>query len=44
MTIIDEKLKGKKPKKKGKEPEPTKFKDIMSLLKESLEKSHQKIA
>ncbi len=44
-TIIEEKAKGKKPKAKGKEPKITKVKDIMSMLKQSLEKSnHKKIA
>lgn len=41
--IIDEKAKGKKPRKKGKEPKITAMKDIMSMLKESLE-THKKSA
>ncbi len=41
-SIIDEKAKGRKPKVKGKEPKITNVKDIMSMLKQSLEKSNQK--
>lgn len=42
-AIIDEKAKGKKPKKgKEKEPKITNVQDIMSMLKQSLEKSHHK--
>jgi DNA end-binding protein Ku len=36
--IIEEKAKGHKPKTHGKEPEPTKVKDLMSALKASMEK------
>ena len=43
--IIDQKAKGKKPKKKGKAPQPVKVHDMMSLLKKSLkEKSKDKRA
>lgn len=41
-SIIDEKAKGIKPKAKGKEPKITNVKDIMSMLKQSLEKSNRK--
>jgi DNA end-binding protein Ku len=37
--IIEEKAKGHKPKAKGKEPQDTKVKDLMSTLKASLESS-----
>jgi DNA end-binding protein Ku len=44
-AIIEEKAKGKKPKSKGKEPKITHVTDIMSMLKQSLEKTnHKKIA
>ena len=36
--IIEQKAKGKKPKARGKEPQDTKIKDLMSTLKASLEK------
>lgn len=36
--IIEEKAKGKKPTKRGKEPEETKVKDLMASLKASLDK------
>lgn len=36
--VIREKAKGKKPKPKGQEPEPTEVADLMTVLKESLEK------
>jgi DNA end-binding protein Ku len=36
--IIDEKAHGQKPKQHGVEPEPTKVKDLMSALRESLDK------
>lgn len=36
LEIIDQKVKGIQPKKKGKEPQPSKVHDIMSLLKASL--------
>jgi DNA end-binding protein Ku len=36
--LIDEKLQGKAPAKKGKAPEPTKVRDLMSLLQASIEK------
>jgi len=43
--IIEEKAKGKKHRaKKGKEPKITEMKDIMSLLKQSLETRHRKSA
>ncbi len=38
FRVIGEKKKGKKPKKKGKEPEYTRMQDIMEALKKSLEK------
>lgn len=41
QEIIAEKAKGKKPRTKGKEPKITDVKDIMRMLKESLE-SHQR--
>lgn len=44
LTIIDEKAKGKKPKVKSQAPKKGQIKDIMSLLKESLENHHKKIA
>lgn len=34
--IIEEKAKGKKPVKRGKDPEPTKVQDLMAALKQSL--------
>jgi DNA end-binding protein Ku len=37
--MIEEKAKGHKPKRHGKEPETTKVKDLMSALKASLDKS-----
>lgn len=40
--IIDAKAKGHQLKAKSKEPKPSKVKDIMSLLKESLETHHKK--
>lgn len=40
--IIAEKVKGKKPRAKGKEPKITDVKDIMHLLKASLEKTHHR--
>jgi DNA end-binding protein Ku len=42
--IIEQKAKGKKPKAKGKEPRKTPSKDIMHLLKASLENHHHKAA
>jgi DNA end-binding protein Ku len=43
--IIEDKAKGRKPKKKGKAPQPAKVHDMMSLLKKSLkEKSKDKRA
>ena len=42
--IIEAKAKGKKPRAKGKEPKITPVKDIMRLLKESLEDHHRKTA
>ena len=41
-AIIEEKAKGKKTKAKGKAPKITPMHDIMSLLKQSLEKNHRK--
>jgi DNA end-binding protein Ku len=40
--IIAAKAKGKKPKKQGNEPQPTQVKDLMSMLKASLEKEKSK--
>jgi DNA end-binding protein Ku len=40
--VIAAKAHGRKPKVKGKEPEPTEVRDIMALLQRSLE-SHQKV-
>ena len=40
--IIAQKAKGKKPKKQGSEPQPTQVKDLMSMLKASLEKEKAK--
>lgn len=42
--LIAEKAHGKKPRKKGREPKITPVKDIMSLLKESLEEHQRKTA
>jgi len=36
--VIEEKAHGKKPKQHGREPKPTQVKDLMSALKQSLEK------
>ena len=43
-NIIEAKAKGKKPRAKGKEPKITPVKDMMRLLKESLEDHHRKTA
>lgn len=43
-TIIEEKAKGHKPRKKGKEPKITPVHDIMALLKESLKEHERKSA
>jgi DNA end-binding protein Ku len=40
--IIAEKAKGKRPKARGKEPQPTKVEDLMSMLKASLEKERKR--
>lgn len=42
--IIEQKAKGKKPRSKGKEPKETASKDIMRLLKASLENHQKKVA
>lgn len=42
MKIIEQKSKGKPVKAKASEPEPRKVKDLMSLLKESLDKRKKK--
>lgn len=41
-TVIAEKAKGKKPKKKGKEPQATEVTDLMAMLRKSLEKEKQR--
>jgi DNA end-binding protein Ku len=43
-NIIEEKAKGKKPRAKGKAPQPTKVVDMMSLLKKSLKDKKTKAA
>lgn len=43
-SIIEDKAKGKKPRAKGHEPKITDVKDIMTMLKESLEGHHRKTA
>ena len=40
LEIIDEKVKGMKPRKKGKEPKQTHVHDIMEALKASLAQNH----
>lgn len=40
--IINEKVKGKVPKPRGEEPQPTNVKDLMSVLKESLQKEKER--
>jgi DNA end-binding protein Ku len=42
--IIEAKAKGKRPKKKGKEPKPTKVIDMMDLLKKSIDSKKKKSA
>jgi DNA end-binding protein Ku len=42
--IIEAKAKGKRPKKKGKEPKPTKVIDMMDLLKKSIDRKKKKSA
>jgi DNA end-binding protein Ku len=44
QTMIDDKVKGKAPKAKGTAPTPTPAKDLMAILKESLEKERTKSA
>lgn len=39
--VIEEKIRGEKPKAHGKPPEPSDLKDLMSLLKKSLEQAKQ---
>jgi len=41
-AVIAEKAKGKKPRKKGKEPQPTEVTDLMAMLRKSLEKEKQR--
>lgn len=41
--VIEEKIKGKKPKARGKAPEPSDVKDLMSLLKKSLEREKERV-
>jgi DNA end-binding protein Ku len=43
-AVIAQKAKGKKPKAKGKAPEPTKVGDLMSILRASLEKERKTAA
>lgn len=40
--VIEEKIKGKTPKARGEAPEPSDVKDLMSLLKKSLERERQR--
>jgi len=40
--VIEVKIKGKKPKARGKAPEPSDVRDLMSLLKKSLEKERHR--
>ncbi|MCL5292470.1 MAG: Ku protein [Actinobacteria bacterium] len=44
MRVIEEKVQGKVPTLKGKEPEPTEVKDLMARLKASLEREERKAA
>jgi len=43
MRIIDEKAKGRQPVYRGKPPIPTPAKDLMAILKESLEKPKERV-